>query len=136
MQNMKKIDSLTLEEVKIVSEVLQKVAEEAIEAAELIQNTYSFDIGEVKLELWTDGHNAEFLTTAGVWQARYQHQECDVHCTPEEIYRYFKAEYLLKEHLADDEETIRLARICRYFRTFLLETRVKAARKKAANDEL
>lgn len=126
MIDLAKINTLTADEVLVVNG-LQKVAEEAKKASELIHKTYRcFGIGEEKIEVWSDEYNAEYLTYDGVWQARYLHQTYDVKCTPDGIFEYFKSEYLVSEGYADDYENEEKAHICKYFRTFLKKTEAKS----------
>lgn len=127
------IMSLTADEVRVAS-CLQKAADEAKEAAELVRKTYRcFGIGEEKIEIWHDSerNNFEYLTYTGVWQARYQNYACEVECSEDEIFKCFKAEYLLENGFVREcdigfsAEERELKRTCEYFRKFLENTRAK-----------
>ena len=132
--DMEKINSLSREEIIVVNG-LQKIAEEAEVAAELIRNTYRcFGIGEDKIKVRYDKYNTEYLTHDGIWQQRsLGSQTYDVPCTPEGIYQYFKAEYMVENGLADDNETMEMNEICKCFRGFLIWTEKKAEKQKSLN---
>lgn len=122
------IMKLTPDEVIILNELVS-VAKEAKEVAELIHSTYShsFGIGEERIEVWNDKYNCEYITQEGVWQARYLHQTYDVKCSVEEIYKYFRAEYLVTNRFVEEYESNgngyteegEMRNICRYFRSFV-----------------
>lgn len=130
MYDMNKIMSLNADEILIVNG-LQDVAKEAKEAAELIRKTYVFHIGEDKIEVWHDRdmNNFEYLTYSGVWQARYLHQTYDVECSEDEIFQYFRAEYLVDNGFVPETSECRyteegqMKSISKYFRRFLKDTR-------------
>ena len=130
MYDMNKIMSLNADEILIING-LQDVAKEAKEAAELIRKTYVFHIGEDIIEVRHDRdmNNFEYLTHDGVWQARYLHQSYDIKCSEDEIFKYFRAEYLVENGFAPElsgsyyTEEGEMKSICRYFRSFLNRTR-------------
>lgn len=117
---------LTPDEI-ILMNGLVSVAKEAKEVAELIRTSFSnsFGIGVDRVEVWHDDYNHEYLTHDGVWQARYLHQTYDVKCTVEEIYNYFRAEYLVDNGFVGEfdgsryTEAGRMKAICSYFRAFV-----------------
>lgn len=127
MFDVEKIKSFTVDEVIIMNELLD-VAKEAKEFAKLIRDTYQFPMGEDKITVWSDGHNAEYLTHNGVWQARYLHQSYDVECSEDSIFKYLRAEYLVSHGFCKEfedgsrTEDDRMAFISRYFRSFVVRT--------------
>lgn len=128
MFDIEKIKSFTVDEVIIMNELLD-VAKSAKEASKLIRDTYQFPMGKDKIELWSDEHNAEYLTKDGVWQARYLHQEYDVDCSENSIFKYLRAEYLVSHGFCKEHEGCyvteegKMARIAGYFRVFINKTR-------------
>ena len=131
MLNLEKISGLTPDEI-IVALALKDLAEEAIEMAKLIQETYHcFGISEEVIEIWRDrdGYNHEYLTYTGIWQARYLNQKYDVPCNSDSIFEYFKAEYLVNNGYASGYNGINFTdigikkRICEYLRNFLNRTK-------------
>lgn len=130
MFDMEKIKNLTADEIIIVNGLVD-AAREAKEAAKLIRDTYSFGIGEERITIWKDQYNAEYLTHEGVWQARYLHQTYDIKCSEDEIFKYFIAEYLIKNGFAKEVEGCyrteegEMKLVCGYFRDFLKVTRQK-----------
>lgn len=127
MFDIEKIKSFTVDEVIIMNELLD-VAKEAKEFAKLIRDTYQFPIGEDTITVWSDSHNAEYLTHNGVWQARYLHQSYDVECSEDSIFKYLRAEYLVAHgfckkfkgcYITEEGE---IADITRYFRSFVVRT--------------
>lgn len=129
MFNMEKIMNLTADEIIIVNG-LNDVAKEAKEVAKLITCVYTFPMNKDKIRIWGDGYNDEYITHDGVWQARYLHQTYDVKCTEDEIFDYFKAEYLVVNGFANKHrdngtytEEGEKAYICQYFRSSLEKTK-------------
>lgn len=124
MVNWEKIKKLTPEEMKVAS-VMQELYETANEEEKLIQEAYKFKIGQDRICVWKDEHNAEYLTHAGEWQARYLHQEYDVTCTKKEILRLLVADYIVSNGLhvdcstADKDEFESAAKVFGYFRAFI-----------------
>ena len=127
MFDMEKILNLNADEILIVNG-LQSVAEEAKEHAALIRKTYhNFGIGEDVIEVWhdRDRYNFEYLTHAGVWQARYLHQTYDVRVDADSIFDYYRAEWLVKNGYVNEHENGRMTKygekkqICGYFRSFV-----------------
>ena len=108
---------------------LVSVAQEAKDAAEAIHTAYahSFGIGEDSIEVWhdRDNNNFEYLTHDGIWQARYLHQTYDVKCTADEIFKYFRAEYMIQNGFAKEFEGCymteegQLKQIAGYFKSFI-----------------
>lgn len=135
MFDVEKIKSFTVDEIIIMNELLD-VAKEAKEAAKLICDTYQFPMREDKITVWSDEHNAEYLTHNGVWQARYLHQQYDVDCSEDSIFKYFKAEYLVSNGFCKEyngcytTEEGDMAKIAGYFRVFVANT-LKLASNKA-----
>lgn len=135
MFDIEKIASLTVDEVIIMNELLD-VAREAKAFAKLIRDTYQFPMGEDKITVWSDAYNAEYLTHNGVWQARYLHQEYDVDCSEDSIFKYLRAEYLVSHGFSKEYEGCytteegKMAEIARYFRVFVANT-IKLASNKA-----
>lgn len=129
------IINLSLKDVYVLNALLP-IAEEAKNAETLIKSTYSFGVGEEKIEIWHDSVNHEFVTRDGVWQARYLHQTYDVNCTAEEIFEYMKADFLINNSYAPEAIDGVLtaegekAFIYRYFSTFLRHTQ-ELAKKQA-----
>lgn len=130
-ESMEKISNLTADEI-IVAVELSEVAKEAKEIFELIRSTYKcFGIGQDIIEVWRDrdGYNHEYLTHDGIWQARYLHQTYDIRCSPDCIYEYFRAEYLVENGFVPEYEGNQPTEagekklICRYFRSFIEKTR-------------
>ena len=119
---------------------LLPIAQKAIEAEQLIKETYLFRIGEDSIEVWHDEYNHEYLTQDGIWQARYLHQTYDVKCSAEIIFDYFKAEYLIKNGYAKEfegsysTEEGNKAKICSYFNSFLRKT-ANLRKKQLSNSE-
>lgn len=129
MFDMEKIKKLTADEIIIVNGLVD-VAKEAKEAAKLIPCVYTFPMNKSKIRIWGDECNEEYITHDGVWQARYLHQKYDVKCTEDEIFDYFKAEYLVSNGFANEcsdngcyTTEGEKAHICRYFRAFLERTK-------------
>lgn len=120
---------LTPDEI-ICLDGLVSVAKEAKAAYMLIQKAYSkaFGIGQDRIEVWSDGVNYEYLTHAGVWEAHYLYQNYAVECSLEEIFKYYRAAYLIDEGFAKKmngerlTEEGELAQICRYFKGFVNKT--------------
>ena len=131
MMNMEKLMKMSAEELEVINGLIP-VAKEAAEAAEIIRKTYRFAIGEESIVVWSDEYNKELLTHAGVWQARYLHQTYDVQCTKEEIFRHYKAMWLIDKgympmknfHGALTEEA-HLREVCRYFKSFVQRTKAR-----------
>ena len=137
-----KINSLTADEI-IIANILDKAAREANEAVELIYNTYSFKMGEEKIEVWHNGAgNFEYLTYEGEWEGSYiKNGTYRIKCGKKnsEIYAYFYAQALLKEGFVTPEtefskgttyEEMNLIAI--YFRDFIRRTRAKAEKMEKA----
>ena len=131
-----KINSLTADEI-IIANILDKAAREANEAVELIYNTYSFKMGEEKIEVWHNGAgNFEYLTYEGEWEGSYiKNGTYRIKCGKKnsEIYAYFYAQALLKEGFVTPETEfsegttygeMNLGAI--FFRDFIRRTRAKA----------
>ena len=131
-----KINSLTADEI-IIANILDKAAREANEAVELIYNTYSFRMGEEKIEVWHNGAgNFEYLTYEGEWEGTYiKNGTYRIKCGKEnsEINAYFYAQALLKEGFVTPETEfsegttygeMNLGAI--FFRDFIRRTRAKA----------
>ncbi len=125
------IMEMTVDQILLINE-LAEVAKEAKEAAEAINRAYAhaFGIGEDRIEVWSDSNNFEYLTHDGVWQARYLHQTYDVKCTADEIFKYFRAEYMVKHGFAKEYENSgfggcylteegKLMEVVRYLRSFI-----------------
>ena len=120
--------ALSVNEIIILND-LADVAKKAKKDAEIIRKAYanSFGIGEDKIEVWRDRdcNNYEYLTHSGVWQARYLHQSYDVRCTEDEIFRYYRAEYLIENGFEKETngncytEAGELKFIVRYFHSFV-----------------
>lgn len=119
---------------------LVDVAREAKEAAELIHEAYKngFGIGEDKIEVWCDrdGYNHEYLTHAGVWQARYLHQTYDVECTADAIFEHYRAEYLINHNFTREytdgccqSKAGEQKLIASYFRSFVSRIKQQGAAK-------
>lgn len=120
------IMNLSVNEILLLNG-LADVAKEAKEAAEIIQKAYTFKCGEDKIEVYHDKdyNNFEYFTHDGVWQARYLHQSYDVICTPDEIFKYFRAEYMIKSGFAKEFDGSaytsegQMMQIANYFRSFV-----------------
>lgn len=123
---LEEIMKLTPDEILILNGLVD-VAREAKTAAKIIQNAFqnSFGIGVDKIEVWHDDYNAEYLTHDGVWQARYLHQTYDVKCTAEEIFKFFRADYLISNGYEKEfngnyrTEAGEKKEVCGYFRCFV-----------------
>ena len=121
---------LTPDEI-ICLDGLVSVAKEAKAAYMLIQKAYSkaFGIGQDRIEVWSDGVNYEYLTHAGVWEAHYLYQNYAVECSLEEIFKYYRAAYLIDKGFAKEfeegsiTEEGELAQVCRYFKGFVNKTK-------------
>ncbi len=127
------IMNLSVDQIILLNELVS-VAKEAKEASQMIYQAYqnAFGIGKDKVEVWSDDCNAEYLTHDGVWQARYLHQTYDVKCSPDEIYQYFRAEYLIKNGYAEEvasggylTEEGKLKQIAGYFHSFVRRAQKK-----------
>lgn len=132
--------NLDMRELEVLSGLIP-VAKEATEAYELIRKTYRFAIGEDSIVVWSDSCNKELLTHAGIWQARYLHQKYDVQCTKEEIFRHYKAKWLIDNGYVPERtargsitEEAMLSEACKYFQSFVKRTRNKNNSKRT-NDE-
>lgn len=127
MFDIEKIKSFTVDEIIIMNELLD-IAKAAENSAKFIQNTYQFPIGVDKITVWSDEHNAEYLTHDGIWQARYLHQEYDVDCSKDSIFNYFRAEYLVSNGFCKEYDGCyetkegEMAKIAKYFRSFVGRT--------------
>lgn len=136
MYDINKIKSLTANEVSIISDLLLLV-EEASEAEKLIRSTYRcFGIGEECITVWADKPNEdyEYLTYQGVWQKRRSSEIFEVICSKDEIFEFFRAEYLVNRGLLEkfNEEGIiteegKKVEIAKAFRVFLQRTRYQTA---------
>ena len=104
---------------------LEKAAREAKEAAKIIRETYTFMAGKEKTEVYHDkaSNNVEFYTRDGVWEVRYLDQEYDVPCTEEELFKYFRAEYMVDEKFIDTPEMREMKLVCSYLRSFISRTK-------------
>lgn len=104
---------------------LEKPAREAKEAAKIIRETYTFMAGKERTEVYHDktSNNVEFYTRDGVWEARYLDQEYDVPCTEEELFKYFRAEYMVDEKFIDTPEMREMKLVSSYLRKFVSRTR-------------
>lgn len=120
--DMKKVLSLTLKEIDEAVKMRDAVLQEAIAAEELIRTTYSFEnMKEERIEVWTDGRNADYITRDGVWQADYLNGKYEVPCTVEGIFEVLKVSYFMLSSLpAEFKES---AKLCSYFRWFLDKTK-------------
>ena len=130
---MEEIMNLSVDQIILLNELVL-VAKEAKEVSQMIHQAYknAFDIGEDKVKVWSDDCNAEYLTHEGVWQARYLYQTYDIKCSPDEIYPYFRAEYLIQNGYAEEytsngaiTEEGRLKQIAGYFRSFVRRAQEK-----------
>lgn len=129
MFDMEKIMNLTADEIIIVNG-LNDVAKEAKAVSKLISCVYTFPMNKNKIKILEDLYNKEYITHDGVWQARYLNQSYDIKCTEDEIFNYFKAEYLVENGFVkkgsdndDYKEEVEKANICKYFRAFLKRTK-------------
>ena len=116
---------------------LSKLASEAIQATEIISKAYSsaFGIGKTQIHVY---HNEAFgeyegdaeLTISAEWHYHDNwggRNDWYVTCTPEGIYKCYRAELLKKremEHLLNLEER-KLAEVAYYFRDFVAKTKEK-----------
>lgn len=128
MVDLEKIQRLTPDEVEVVC-AMQEMTKTAEEMSELVRNAYHFRLGEDRIRVWNDEHNAEFLTHDGWWQARYIHQEYEVTCTKECIFKYLVAEYIVNNNLHKDAPSLQKAgfeeeaMVFGYFRAFIERTK-------------
>ena len=103
----------------------------------MIKKAYTFKMGEDSIKVADDGHNKEFLTHSGVWQARYLHQKYDVQIDAEEIMQMQLAAYAVEKGICPatyegmNTKEGRLAMTDRYFMAFVRKTR-----ERLENDEL
>lgn len=116
------LESLTATDMERI-EVYNCLLAEAKEAVSTICAAYSFKIGEDKIVIWKDTHNAEYLTHSGVWQARYFHQTYDLAVTVDSIFNAYKAEYEQRKHLTSGVNNP--ANSAGYFRSFVQKARWK-----------
>lgn len=96
MVDWEKINKLTPEEIKVAS-AMQELYETAQEQEKLIREAYKFEIGQDRICVLKDEHNAEYLTHSGEWQARYVHQEYEVPCTAKAIFELMIADYIVSQ---------------------------------------
>ena len=121
--------NLTPEELVILDD-LKELAKDAIEAAKLINEAYTFKIGQDKVVVWEDSYNHEYVTNDGIWQARYLHQTYDVKSTSHEIYKLLKNEYIYRNNHNKDKYYRDQAEIAGYFRTFINKTKERLEKTK------
>ncbi len=129
------IMNMTVDQILMLNGLVP-VAKEAKDASDIIIKAFekAFGINEDKIMVWSDrdDYNHEYLTHDGIWQARYLHQTYDVKCTPDEIFKYFRAEYLIRNGYAQRiskngclTEEGKLEEVVRYFRSFVSKTQHK-----------
>lgn len=109
------IDSLAKEDIELVLDY-SNLLERAKEDVEAVKEAYRFKIGEDKITIWKDQHNAEYLTHDGVWKARYLHQKYDLPVTVDSVFEAYKAEYQKNKH--PNRLVNNLADSAGYFRSF------------------
>lgn len=126
--SMENLLNLGAKEIEIIHGLIP-IAEKAAKAAEIIHKTYRFAIGEESIVVWSDDYNQELLTHTGFWQARYLHQKYDVRCTKEDIFRHYKAAWLINNGYVSQRnpqggltEEAKLMEVCRYFESFVRKT--------------
>ena len=109
---------------------LQSLEKEAKEAAELIQKTYKcFGINQERIEVFRNEDGYEELSYFGVWYAHYPNENYSLKCTPEYIYKVYKAESLVRNGIAKEYDDGKLTdeghrvRVYAYFKKFLQRTR-------------
>ena len=114
---MSRVYDLTAKELEIALK-LNEIKQEATQAVKKIKEAYRcFGIKQEKIEVWSDVHNAEYLTYDGVWQARYLHETYDVECTVERVYELLKLEYLMQ--IGEMEMDYQIDGTVRNFRSFI-----------------
>lgn len=124
--NIQKIMELTPDEVLLAAQ-LKELAEEAKKLSVLIRETYRcFAFGEDKITVWTEAGNYEYLTYAGVWQARYLRQSYDIDCTPEGIFNILKTKYFFDAQELTDCERKEMEKKFKYFEAFVERTKERA----------
>lgn len=114
------LESLTCQDIEQIL-VYRNLLEKAKRDVEAIKEAYRFRIGEDKVTVWKDEHNAEYITHGGVWQARYLHQTYDLPVTVDAVFDAYKAEYEKKKHPGGLVNN--LADSARYFRSFAQKAR-------------
>lgn len=135
MYDIGKIKNLTANEVSIISDLLLLV-EEASEAEKLIRRSYRcFGIGEECITVWADKPNEdyEYLTYQGVWKKRRSSESFEVICSKDEIFKFFRAEYLINRGVLEKfkdgiiTEEGKMMEVAKDFRVFLQRTRYQTA---------
>ena len=125
-----KLMDLTLQDVTEAVKMREALMSSVVEAEHLIREVYDldFDTSNVRISVWSDGNNVEYLTNDGVWQARYLNRSYDIPCTTEGIFEALKGEYFT----ADTPEVKERIQLCGCFKRFLLLFyKIKEEREKA-----
>lgn len=132
IQTLEMLCTVTADEAIFIG-ALPKLAKKAKEASAMVCEAYSFKVGEERIVVWEDGHNAEYLTRGGTWQMRYLNQSEDVRCNVEGIFDMFKADFLVEAGIVDrysndlmttfEIDIQQKARIAGYFKVFLENTK-------------
>ena len=120
------LKDVTIGEVEKLAELID-LSRQAIRAANTIKYAYTFAIGENCIKVFSNDEGHEKLTHSGIWQATYTKKTYEVACTQEEIFRLYKAEWLVKNCFAEKKtkEGVltpegTLAEACPHFRAFVL----------------
>ncbi len=118
------IRRLTINDVRILSD-LKLIAEKAAKAEQMIRKIYTFMIGQEELDVYEE---SETLSKDGTWTAQYNYEKYTVVCSEDQIFKLFKAEYLMEhgmKNLAIKEiglEEKPLKNTCKFFNSFIDRT--------------
>lgn len=132
IQTLEMLTTLTVDEAIFIGE-LPRLAKEAKAAAAIVSEAFTFKMGQERLTVWKDDHNAEYLTRDGTWQMRYLHDTADVKCTEAGIFEMLQADFLVETSIVDkysndlmttfEIDIQQKARIAGYFKVFLEKTK-------------
>ena len=129
MVDMRKVDSLSPEEIELVVK-LRSILTEAEETVALIQKAYKFSMKELKIVVWSDVSTTEYLSHNGVWQGVYSGKKYEVVCSVQDVYEYLKAKYLVDNRFVSSSEINGIpteygekAIVCDYFLKFVERTK-------------
>ena len=119
--NLNLIKNLTIHDVRIISD-LRMIADRASKSEIMIRKVYTFMIGQQELELISE---KEKISKDGMWTASYKYEKYTCMCSEEEIFKLFKAQYLLEhgmKNLVYEERGLdekELIETCNLFNDFI-----------------
>lgn len=123
MIDVKAMCKISREELMKLSE-LYSLAQEATEADILIHNVWTFKIGEKAINILRNEEYSMYLSQGnGDLLVKMSSGEIfNIKCNQEDIFEYFRAEFLINNGYDVADEYKEKANICKYLRKFLDKT--------------